>query len=450
MRQRERQQPGGGVCGGWSRRSLLLTTGLVAAGCGKQERPRLQDEGSQSTGEPTKQGLQALLNRRAEALQKGDEAAFLADLNQADDKLVKQQKLLFDNLRKFKLAAFRYTIGQSFLMPEGEVYRFMPVHEVVQLTADDGPGGVAPAGSYRYSVVRRDGRLVITEILPVTRENSKELNAFNALEADAPWMHTPLTVQYVDNACLVGDASVSDLQRYADAARSEVRHVESLWGDRLRFPGYVLFLTRDEENFKKWFSVGQASNYKSTVEGFQIPQYGVRQNGDVYKDQYVGSRVLVNLKTIANFNDDPRRVIRHELAHSVGSRATTLSPGGWVLGAPTWAVEGYARWTEQINERPYIASQLAAFKGRLPTSKDFYGGTAPFNYALSSTAFYFVEQKKGRAAAVEFYASVIKYNDTEGEPVVDTPIFNAICKRVLGVTSSDFTQQWASFVRNGA
>ncbi|GAB2943806.1 hypothetical protein GCM10027280_35590 [Micromonospora polyrhachis] len=433
---------------------MLLTTGLAAtvAGCGKSERPKLQDQGSQSTGEPTAAGLQSLLNRRAEALQKGDEAAFLADLNQSDDKLVKQQKLLLENLRKFKLTTFRYIAGQTNVRSEGEVYRFMPVHEVVQLTADDGPGGVAPAASYRYSVVRRDGRLVITEILPITRANAKELNAFNALEADAPWLHTPLTVQHVDNVTLVGDASVSDLQRFADATRSEVRTVESLWGDRLRFPGYVLFFTRDEENFKNSFSVGLAGNYKPTIEGFQIPQYGVRQNGDIYRDQYVGSRVLVNLKTIARFDDDPRRVIRHELAHSVGARLTTLSPGGWVLGAPTWAVEGYARWTEQINERGYIASQLAsgAFKGRLPTSQDFYGDAMTFNYALASTVFYFIERKKGRSAAVEFYASVIKYNDTEGTPVAETPIFNAICKRVLGMTSSAFTQQWASFVRNGA
>ncbi|GAB3151455.1 hypothetical protein GCM10027290_40720 [Micromonospora sonneratiae] len=446
------QQRGAGICGGWSRRSLLLSTGLLVAGCSKPERPKLQDQGSQSTGEPTAQGLQALLNQRAEALQKGDEAAFLVDLDQNNGKLVEQQKLLFTNLRKLKLTTFQYIASQANDRPEGEVHRFMPVHEVVQLTADAGPGGVAPATSYRYSVVRRDGRLVITEILPVTKENAEELNAYNSLPGNAPWHLTPLTVQYVDNACLIGDGSVSDLQRYADAARGEIQHVESLWGDRLRFPGYVLFLTRDEENFKKWYSLGSASNFKPEVEGFQIPQYGVRQNGDIYNGQYAGSRVVVNLRTIANFNDDPRRVIRHEFAHSIGSRATTLSPGGWVLGAPTWAVEGFARWTEQINERPFIGSRVAAgaFKGRLPTSKDFYGKESAFNYALSSTVFYFVERRKGRSAAVELYASVIKYNDTEGQPMAEAPIFNAICKRVLGMTSSAFIQQWASFVRNGA
>ena len=449
---RQQQQRGTGICGGWSRRSLLLTTGLAVAGCGQQERPRLQDAGSQSTGEPTKENLQALLNRRAEALQKGDESGFLVDLDQSAGKLVEQQKLLFANLRKLKLTAFRYITGQANPQQEGDVYRFLPVHEVVQLTADAGPGGVAPASSYRYSVVRRDGRLVITEILPVTKENAEELKAYNGLPGNAPWHLTPLTVQYVDNACLIGDASVSDLPRYADAARSEVRHVEALWGDRLRFPGYVLFLTRDEENFKKWYSLGSAGNFKPEVEGFQIPQYGVRQNGDIYNEQYAGSRVVVNLRTIANFNDDPRRVIRHEFAHSIGSRATTLSPGGWVLGAPTWAVEGFARWTEQINERPFISSRVAAgaFQGRLPTSNDFYGKESTFNYALSSTVFYFVERQKGRSAAVEFYASVIKYNDTEGQPMAEAPIFNAICKQVLGMTSSAFTQRWASFVRNGA
>ncbi|MFG1889067.1 hypothetical protein ACGFIR_14490 [Micromonospora sp. NPDC049051] len=446
-----RQQPGSRACGGWSRRALLLTTGLVVAGCSQQERPRLRDEGSQSTGEPTKQALQALLDRRAEALRQGDEAAFLADLNHSDAKLVQAQKLLFDNLRKLKLTTFGYIAEQAIGTPEGEVHRFTPVQEVVQLTADAGPGGVAPASSFRYSLARRDGRLVITEILPLTRDNADEMGAYG-LRSDAPWHLSPLTVHHVDNACLIGDASVPDLQRYADAARGEIRHVESLWGDRLRFPGHVLFLTRDAENYRRWYGLGGSSNFKPEIEGFQIPQQGVRQNGDIYQDQYAGSRIVVNLKNIAAFGDDPRRVIRHEVAHSVGARVTALSPGGWVLGAPTWAVEGFARWAEQVNDRPYLNSRVAAgaFRGAVPTSKDFYDRDASFKYALSSTVFYFVERTKGRTAAVEFYASVIKYNDTEGEPLVQTPIFNAVCKRVLGMTSSAFTQQWATFVRSGA
>ncbi|MGW4502220.1 hypothetical protein ACWENR_26880 [Micromonospora sp. NPDC004336] len=445
------RQPTGGFCGGWSRRALLLTTGLAVAGCGRQERPTLRDEGDQSTGGPTREALQSLLDRRAEALRAGDEAAFLADLDQSDGNLVRGQKLLFDNLRKLKLATFGYLARQAIGTPEGEVHRFMPVHEVVQLDADAGPGGVAPAASFRYSVAVRDGRLTIVEILPVTRENANELGT-HGLPGDAPWHLSPLTVQHVDNACLIGDASVPDLQRYADATRGEVRHVESLWGDRLRFPGHVLFLTRDEANFKRWYGLGGVGNFTPDVEGFQVPQYGVRQNGDVYQEQYAGSRVVVNLRTIANFGDDPRRVIRHELAHSVGSRTTALSSAGWVLGAPTWAVEGFARWVERIDERPYVRSRVAAgaFHGTMPASKGFYGPASRFNYALSATVFSFVERSRDRAAAVEFYASVVKYTDTEGDPLVRTPIFSAVCERVLGVTGGEFTRQWAAFVRNGA
>lgn len=450
-----RQRPGGGVSGGWSRRSVLLTTAGLAvavAGCGEPERPRLRDEGGQSTGEPSRKALQALLDRRAEALRAGDEAAFLADLDQGDAKLVQGQKLLFANLRKLKLADFRYVTGQAIETPGGEARRFTPVQEVVQLSADAGPDGVAPASSHRYSLARRDGRLVITEILRAGRGDADELGGPNALPGDAPWHLTPLTVAHVDNACLIGDATVPDLARYADVTAAEVRHVDALWGDRLRFPGHVLFLTRDAENFKRWYGLGGASNFRPEFEGFQIPQYGVRRNGDVYRDQYAGSRVVVNLGNISAFGDDPRRVIRHELAHSVGARATTLSPGGWLLGAPRWATEGFARWAEQIDERPYLRGRVAAgaFRGRLPASQDFYGRDMSFNYALSATAFSFVERAKGRAAAVEFYAGVIKYNDSEHEPLVDMPIFNAVCKRVLGMTSSAFTEQWAGFVRKGA
>jgi len=287
---------------------------------------------------------------------------------------------------------------------------------------------------------------VITELTRLTRANFEKLKVVG-LPATAPWYLTPLTVKRSGNVWVVGDASVPDLDRYAAPAGAEARRVEQLWGSRTRFPGHVLFLTNDDKNFAAWFDAGTGSDFKPTFEGFQFPQFGVRQNGEVYREQYAGSRITVGLKVIASFNEDPRLVMRHELAHAVSSRAMVLG-GDWLLGPPLWAVEGFARWTERVGEemRRYAAPK---FKGRLPTSADFYGKDISYNYALSSTVFDFVERIKGREAVVEFYEGVIHYNDMKDDPLVDLPIFEAICSRVLGMTPTTFKQRWASFVRTG-
>lgn len=426
-----------------------MVGGLALAGCGSPSRPTIRESSEPDTGEPSARSLQRLLDRRAEALKKGDERAFLADLDESNEKLVQRQRMIFANLRQLKISTFHYITERSRAPRRaGEAYQFAPVHEVLQLSADAGPGGVSPAATFRITVVRRDAKLVITEMLGVTHGNREELG-IDGLPADAPWYQMPLKVQHAGNVCLISDTKVSDLDRYAAVAQDEARYVEELWGDRTRFPGHVLFFTRDEANFGKWFSLGGAGNFQPTIEGFEVPQFGVRKNGEIYTGQYAGARVVVNLKRIESFDDSPRRVMRHELTHAVSARATTIGPAEWLLGAPRWALEGFARWAEGTGaaNRQYAAGR---FKGKLPSSTSFYGSSMTYNYAVSSTVFSWVERLKGRATAVEFYESVIQYNDMKSQPLVDAPVFNAICKRVLGMSSDGFKQRWSSFVRTGA
>ena len=437
----------------WSRRALLagcgLAGGLALAGCAEKTRPTIVDQGGPAASDPHARALKQILDRRTKAMEQGDERAFLADLDQNNAELIRQQKMFFANLRQFQPTTFRYISG--FFgdgKAENGVYRFAPVHEVIQLAADAGPGGVSPAATFQILAAPRGDQLVITELTRLTRENAKKLD-IPGLPATAPWYTTPLTVKRSGNVWLVGDASVTDLDRYAAAAGAEARSLEQLWGSRTRFPGHVLFFTNDDKNFATWFEVGKAKNFLPVIEGFQVPQFGVRQNGEVYDEQYAGSRILVNLKTIASFGEDPRLVMRHELAHAVSARASAPSGGDWLLGPPRWAIEGFATWAEGKNSA-WHREAAASFKGRLPTTADFYGKDRRHNYAVGSTAFAFAERIKGREAAVEFYESIVQYNDMKGESVVDLPIFKTICTRVLGMSATDFQQRWADYVRTGA
>ena len=439
---------------GWSRRALLagcgLAGGLALAGCAEKARPKILDQGDQAASDPHARALKQILDRRAKAMEQGDERAFLADLDQNNGQLIQQQKMFFANLRQFKPTTFRYItnfLGDG--KEDNGVYRFAPVHEVVQLEADAGPGGVSPAATLRISAVQRGDKLVITELARLVAGNGKSLGISSGLPATAPWYTTALTVKRSGNVWLVGDASVPDLDRYAAPAEAEASSREQLWGSRTRFPGYVLFFTNEDQNYATWFDLGKASNFLPTIEGFQIPQFGVRQNGEVYDGQFAGSRIVVNLRQTAAFGDDPQLIMRHEMTHAVSSRVNALSAADWLLGPPRWAIEGFATWAEGGNDQ-WRREAAASFKGRLPNSAEFYGKERRHNYAVASTVFAFAERTKGREAAVEFYESVVQYQDVKGDPLVGLPIFNTICTRVLGMSATDFKQRWATFVRTGA
>jgi hypothetical protein len=437
----------------------VLLTGLLVAGCGGAKRPTIESQDNSSAESADMKRLREILDRRARAVQQKDESAFLADLDRSNEKLLQHEKMVFANLRQFKFNEFRYITDRilSGTEDKGE-YAFGPVIQIAQLPVDAGPGGVAPAETFQYRLVRKDGKLVVKDIAPTTQDNAQDVS-FNGPLANAPWNFGPLRVIQAGNVWLASDGSVSELDRYAAAAEDEARKVEALWGDRLRFPGHVLFFTRDPASFRTWFGLGTASNFDESVEGFQIPLNGVRKDGRVYDGQYAAARVVVNLKSTDLFKDDPRLVIRHELAHAVTCRATASTPGFAGLGAPTWAVEGFARWVEGLDNaaaksgiRARAASGVAAgtFNGQLPLTKTFYGKDVGFNYDVSSTIFAYIERSKGRDTAVEFYANVIKYTDMIGTPFTQLPAFQGICERVLGKSNGALLQDWAGFVRGGA
>jgi hypothetical protein len=123
-------------------------------------------------------------------------------------------------------------------------------------------------------------------------------------------------------------------------------------------------------------------------------------------------------------------------------------------GPPLWAVEGFASWTETLDD-PALASAYqhganVGFTGKLPRSQDFYGRNMSGNYAMAAAAFVVAEKLKGRRAAVEFYAALVQHSDFDDMAVAELPAFDGICKQILGVSGASFTSRWAAFVRSGA
>lgn len=429
----------------------------MLTGCGGPEKPTIQSEDYADSGS-NRSRIKPILERRAKALLDKNEEAYLADLDPSNKELVEQEKLVFANLRQFEFAEFRYVLNNMTERTDDEGgIAVSPVIRIAKLSADAGPGDIAPGETFIYRFVKKGDKLLINYIWRLTSENQEELGVVGPY-ADAPWHTDELTVEKVgDRVWLVADKSVNDLGRFAAVTERELGVVEKMWGDREKFPGNVLFFTRDTENFRQWFGNAVFSPSGGKALGVQIPQYGVKKNGQFFTSQYVASRIVVNLAAIDASGGEPWSTVRHELTHAVTAKAS-LTGGNELLRAPTWAVEGFARYSESIDKpnqaariRGYVASQARAgkFKGRTPKNDEFYGEDVSFNYDLGATVFLAAEKLKGRDAAVELYATIIQYTDSADHSFFELPVFESISQRVLGMSAGAFNSRWKSYVRNG-
>jgi hypothetical protein len=217
---------------------------LLLVACG---RTTTIDSENVQTDAPSSQDLQQILDRRAQAVLHPSEHEFLADLDSANQRLVDHERLRFANLKQFKFSSFRFILDRVPIAVrksgQKDTFKFDPVLEGEQLVTDSGPPGVVPSETFEYDVAKRNGRWLVTDMLP-------------GQDADIePWDLTPLKVINMGNVWLAADDSVSDLGAYASAAHVQAAKVESIWGSRPRFPGYVLFFSRNPGNLRAWFPV---------------------------------------------------------------------------------------------------------------------------------------------------------------------------------------------------
>lgn len=460
----------GGCCSrSLTRRQTLTFAALLPAatvlGC-RESAPLIVSERTGS-GDNTADEFQDLLDRRAQAQLNSDENAYLADLDESNDALLAQEQLVFNNLKQFPIDNLQFVLPspRPAAAVSGTPTRLAPVIKVIKLTADDGPSGVlGPGESFEYAIARRNDRIVITDIVPLSRAAAADLSAENVLgtgypPANAPWNLHPLHVTNAGNVWLVGDESVSDLDRYANVAEAEAAYVEAIWGDRPRFPEYVMFFTRDPDNLREWFEFGDMVEW---IAGVAVFRPGVRRNGELYRAQHVSSRMAINLNATERYTDTPRAVMRHEITHAVTSRALGTGSGSSMPRPAGWALEGYARFIEIRDDPTRVPIERAfaarGFDGAVAASPSFYAGsleTVLANYAKSYCMFAVIDQMRGLEAASDFYAEVIKYDDVSGwtaetaRSLVEVPAFEGICRRVLGMDAIDYLNEWTSFVQRG-
>jgi hypothetical protein len=416
--------------GGWislrAPLASLAATAMLSAGCvsnthgAAAHRPLPTPAAAAS---PALRGpVDDALGRRASAVLRGDEAGFLADIDPAQGGLVERERVAFRNLRQLPVAELdyrRFSPHGPMLLPPDAPITVVAVMVFRLAGVDAGSSSIR----YRYTFLRTGARVLITGIEPA-----------GAPVAYMIWDEAPLTVfqagsVQAGSVLLAADETAPGASGLAGQAASAAAQVRELWGSRPAPPGFLVFLTADDQRFRRW-----AGGPGSEVQGIEFPVPGV-DVADGQASRYVGSRVVVDLSRVDQGSVGV--LLRHELAHAVSALVRDRL-------APTWAEEGFANWVEgegapyfQRGQAAIVAREVAGgrFSGQLVADGSFYT-SAELNYATAYTVFRFVAERWGAQTAVDLFVRAI------GPYPLEMATSSA-----LNLSEDAFLEQWQAYAR---
>jgi hypothetical protein len=310
--------------------ALLLT----AAGCSlwseepdESAGPTPSPSGSTVTDAPPDalDGIESALDRRAEAVRRGDEQRFLAGLTQGeggDPGLRDQQLTYFANLRQLPLAVFDYAVDPAGLVRDGDDY-WVVVDLALQLEGFD----VAPVVSrdrFRFTPGDRTGRFRLASVTDPQWELDHEVRP-------QPWDDGEIVVTRGVGVLGIFDAGsvraseglLASVQRgIADVAGV----VPSSWSRSVVV--YALSTTAFLSTLP-----GLPGGDPTDVDAVAFP---VLATPDDDGGEIVGTRFVLHPRLLDEAGRDRDRLVRHELTHAALGEADDL--------APVWLSEGLAEY----------------------------------------------------------------------------------------------------------
>ncbi|ETK34177.1 hypothetical protein [Microbispora sp. ATCC PTA-5024] len=444
------------------REALLTLTGsaLLLSGCGLIDRPPKTMSATEMV--PLVKQMAA---RRTAALKSGDVAAWLKDVDTANAALLKHERMVFANFRKFDFETLKLVeYGGAPLYAKPMTFRKDLPQKTVAfamrlMTRLRGVDRATSAGQYFYVFeIVDDKSLRLIDVGP-DKEGSDVVY-------DCPWDLTPLRVQRTGDVILATDGSVHDFESYVRVAAKASRAVRRVWGSNPAPDAFALFLTTRSSSYRRWFGAGTPS----WSEGVEISLPESLDSGVSGPAGYAGSRIVVNLSSKLG-GGDPYEVMKHEITHAISTAVQTVDTllkglnGGEDDGAavPRWASEGFAGYVETL-EAPAKRQTLiqivkdgmrrGLFRDDLPDNNHFYDDTSRgFNYALGWSIFRYVHLTYGQAKALELYLTIVKKRTLMGFTGSDS-LFDALHE--IGLEdqpfalpkTSRFWQAWLAAVRD--
>jgi len=311
--------------------------------------------------------FRGLLNRRADAVRRGDRVVFQRGVAKARPDFLAEQLTYFDNLIQLPIGELAFTVDRGSLLRTGDDY-WVAVDVVLQLEGFDALP-VTRRDRYRFSPVRRDpGRFVLSSVTDEAWEERVDTQP-------QPWDLGAIdVVQGVGVLGIFDDASldaspelVSSVERgIADVAAQ----VPYAW-DR----SVVVYALSDPAFLA---SIDDLPGGDPTaIDGVSFPV-----DAGPGSNQVASTRFVLNPGMLGRGGLERDRLVRHELTHvALGQRDDQ---------APVWLSEGLAEYVsvqplapEDRRITPQAIEAAEAGVEALPADDTFNSGASSANYGLS-------------------------------------------------------------------
>ena len=315
----------------WVAAALVLSGGCSLLPDDDQDEPAAPVESPtvQLTDAPpdTLTGLTKALERRAEAVQRGDQTAFLAGLAKADDVLRAQQTTYFDNLRQLPLATFAYSVDPAGIVRQGEDY-WVVVELALQLDGFD-PEPVVSRDRYLFTPGEKPGRFRLASVTDEVWE------ADNGAQPQ-PWDEDAIVVvKGVGVLGIFDEGSVRAARPLVGSVERGISDVAgvvpSSWSQSVVV--YALSTTSFLARLP-----GLPGDDPSALDGVAFPVFATPNGGDL-----VATRFVLHPRMLDERGRARDRLVRHELTH--------VAIGEDDDDAPVWLSEGLAEYVA-VQPRP--------------------------------------------------------------------------------------------------
>jgi hypothetical protein len=284
--------------------------------------------------------MQQVLRERARALRRGDEQAFLATVDQAQQRFLDRERVYFDNVTQLPLGKLAYRVEESSLVRTAGGYdAVVQVH--LQLDGYDAVPVVRPA-RFRFTHDPAGGGLLVASDRDPKWEQRNEVDV-------QPWDSRGVSV--VAGGGVLGifdDKSVRKAHHVIHAVETGIGQVSEFvpydWDGHV-----VVYALSDTDLLEGLDGLPTQDPDALDAVSFPVPARIDGEEGD----PLAGTRFLLHPRMLDSDSQQLARLIRHELTHvALGSRDDDV---------PTWLGEGIAEWVsvQSLPEGQRLISQAA-------------------------------------------------------------------------------------------
>ena len=266
------------------------------------------------------EALGATLQRRADALLRGDEQEFVGGLAKGDPTFLDQQRTYFDNLRQLPIETFSYAVDPAGLVRDGEDY-WAVVDLSLRLEGfDDAP--VVYRDRLRFTPAAKPGRFRLSSV------SDPQWEADNDVQAQ-PWDDGRIVVVrdtgvlgiFDEGSVRASKGLINSVQRGV-AAVSGI--VPSSWSQSVVV--YALSNTAFLATLP-----GLPGGDPTGLDAVAFPVFASASGGDL-----VSTRIVLHPRMLDEPGRPRDRLVRHELTH--------VAIGAGDDRAPVWLSEGLAEY----------------------------------------------------------------------------------------------------------